>query len=175
MGPGAGLQLGSHSCYRSPLSCKPRPSASMSSPRTSTDDSPRRKMGATVTSGSLWKMLGLAWCWKWRKFHQWAEKPCGGGGGLSVGPGRVRPVRAPPRPLATRHPPHPHLQLSHHELLGHMVPAGLPEDGGVAQVMLQTPALRLGRGAGSGALAPWLSSHGGRGRWLPGGPAPAPR
>lgn len=21
-------------------------------------------------------MLGLAWCWKWRKFHQWAEKPC---------------------------------------------------------------------------------------------------
>ena len=54
-------------------------------PCTSTDDSPRRKTGATVTSGSLWKMLGLAWCWKWRKFHQWAEKPCRGGGSQEWG------------------------------------------------------------------------------------------
>lgn len=48
-------------------------------PPTSTDDSPSRKTGARVTSGSLWKTLGLAWCWKWRKFHQRAEKPCRGG------------------------------------------------------------------------------------------------
>lgn len=69
--------------HQSPLTCRHSLSVSMPFPRTSTDDSPRRKMGARVTSGSLWKMLGLAWCWKWRKFHQWAEKPCGGQMGLS--------------------------------------------------------------------------------------------
>lgn len=52
-------------------------------------------MGATVTSGSLWKMLGLAWCWKWRKFHQWAEKPCGGGGGAQRGAGPCAPCARP--------------------------------------------------------------------------------
>lgn len=48
-------------------------------------------MGAKVTSGSLWKMLGLAWCWKCRKFHQWAEKPCGGGAVRVGGPGPPSP------------------------------------------------------------------------------------
>lgn len=57
----------------------------------------------------------------------------------------------------------PHLQLPHHKLLGHVVPLGLPEDRGMAQVMLQTPGLSLGTEAGSGA--------GGR---EPGG-LPAPR
>lgn len=108
------------------------------------DDSPKRKTGATVTSGSLWKMLGFAWCWKWRKFHQCAEKPCGVVG--SQGWGRVTPTS--PRghahlPMQPR--PHPHLQLPHHKLLGQVVPSGIPEDGRVAQVVLQTPALGLGR------------------------------
>lgn len=43
----------------------------------------------------------------------------------------------------------PHLQLPHHELLCYVVPARLPEDGGMAQVVLQTPALSLGTKAGS--------------------------
>lgn len=41
-----------------------------------------------------------------------------------------------------------HFQLPHHELLGHMVPPGVSEDGGMAKIMLQTPALGLEREAG---------------------------
>lgn len=52
-------------------------------------------MGAKVTSGSLWETLGLAWCWKWRKFHQWAEKPCRGEG--AQGGGRPCPPHVPAR------------------------------------------------------------------------------
>lgn len=40
--------------------------------------SPRTNTCSMFTSGSLWKMLGLAWCWKWRWFHQLAEAPCQG-------------------------------------------------------------------------------------------------
>ena len=79
------------------------------------------------------------------------------GRGLSgVGPGHAplsmatahlrRPSAAsPPSPWLPTTRPQPHLQLPHHKLLGHVVPPGLPEDGGVAQVVLQTPALGLGR------------------------------
>lgn len=35
------------------------------------------------------------------------------------------------------------LQQPHHKLLGFLVPPGLPEDGGMAQVLLQTPVLSL--------------------------------
>lgn len=88
-------------------------SESTSFPHTSTDDSPRRKTGATVTSGSLWKMLGLAWCWKWRKFHQWAEKPYRGQGGALRAGARcltawVDPAGHPQlSPTAAHHPPPP--------------------------------------------------------------------
>ncbi len=37
--------------------------------------SPTTKMFNMLTSGSLRKMLGLAWCWKCRWFHQLAEAP----------------------------------------------------------------------------------------------------
>lgn len=72
------------------------------------------------------------------------------GQGLSgVGPGWVHLSRAsagtPTQPRAAQPPARPHLQLPHHELLGQVVPPGLPEDGDVAQVVLQTPALGLGR------------------------------
>lgn len=37
--------------------------------------SPRTKICSMFTSGSFLNMLGLAWCWKWRWFHQFAEAP----------------------------------------------------------------------------------------------------
>lgn len=64
-------------------------------------------MGARVTSGSLWDTLGLAWCWKWRKFHQWAEKPCGETGlrGPATPTTRARALGTPAQPLLARHVP----------------------------------------------------------------------
>lgn len=103
-------------------------------------------------------------CWAWRgagnggSSTSGQRSPAGDKGGSEGGgqvPDRVGGPGGAPTPssaprLPTTHP-HPHLQLSHHKLLGQVVPLGLPEDGGMAQVMLQTPTLSLGRGAGSGA------------------------
>lgn len=91
----------------------------------------------------------------------------GSGEGQALPTTRARTLGTPAQPLLARHMPRPHLQLPHHKLLGHVVPPGPPENRRVAQVVLQIPALGLGRRAGSGDLAP--NSGRGGGCWLPGG------
>lgn len=35
-----------------------------------------KRKGCMSMSGSLWKQLGLAWCWECRRVHHLAEAPC---------------------------------------------------------------------------------------------------
>ena len=93
-------------------------------------------------------------CWAWRGAGSGgsstsAQRSPAGEGALRCGAGSCPPPHAAPSPLGPRRQPafrpHPHLQLPHHKLLGQVVPPGIPEDGRVAQVVLQTPTLGLGR------------------------------
>ena len=132
-------------------------------------------------------------CWAWHgagnggSSTSGQRSPAREEGALRGGARPCPPLRActrgqsqhgsPTQSLDAHHAPHPHLQLSHHKLLGQVVPPGLPENRGVAQVVLQIPALGLGREAGSRALTPGSGPRGWC--WLPGAPGsptpPAPQ